>query len=209
VHIVLTDVLACPRCGPEFGLIVLSDRLEERRVMEGRLGCPNCRESFPIAGGRPEFSTSADEEPFPRADGECSEEEAFRICALLGVAEGPALLLLAGPAAACAPLVAATVPHVEVVAVASGSAGQTEREGVSRVGAALPLPFRTGSMQGVALGAPASPGALAELMRLTAPGRRLAVMRATSETAPALVERGFEILLDQEGVVVASAPAHG
>ena len=46
MHILLTDVVTCPRCGPEFGLILLADRFEERRVMQGRLGCPNCREEY-------------------------------------------------------------------------------------------------------------------------------------------------------------------
>ena len=48
MYILLTDALTCPRCGPEFGLLVLADRMEERRVIEGRLGCANCRSAFPI-----------------------------------------------------------------------------------------------------------------------------------------------------------------
>ena len=51
MHILLTDALTCPRCGPEHGLILLADAIEERRVVSGKLGCPNCRTTFPIAGG--------------------------------------------------------------------------------------------------------------------------------------------------------------
>ncbi|HWK89996.1 MAG TPA: Trm112 family protein, partial [Longimicrobium sp.] len=50
MHILLTDLLTCPRCGPEHGLVLLADRIEERRVVRGRLGCPNCRETYPVAG---------------------------------------------------------------------------------------------------------------------------------------------------------------
>jgi uncharacterized protein YbaR (Trm112 family) len=51
VQLLLTDRLSCPRCGPAFGLILLADRLTERRVHQGALGCPNCRDSFPIVDG--------------------------------------------------------------------------------------------------------------------------------------------------------------
>jgi uncharacterized protein YbaR (Trm112 family) len=51
VNLLLTDRLACPRCGPGFGLILLADRLEQRRVHQGTLGCPNCRDSFTVRGG--------------------------------------------------------------------------------------------------------------------------------------------------------------
>ena len=43
MHILLTDTLTCPRCGPDFGLILLAERIEGRRVMDGHLGCANCR----------------------------------------------------------------------------------------------------------------------------------------------------------------------
>ena len=48
MYILLTDALTCPRCGPDFGLLVLADRMAERRVIEGALGCANCRSSYPI-----------------------------------------------------------------------------------------------------------------------------------------------------------------
>jgi len=51
MNLVLTDVLACPRCGPPFGLILLADSMRERRVLEGVLGCPNCYGRYPVRGG--------------------------------------------------------------------------------------------------------------------------------------------------------------
>lgn len=47
----LTDLLTCPRCGPESGLILLADRIEDRRVLEGALGCPRCQERYPVRAG--------------------------------------------------------------------------------------------------------------------------------------------------------------
>lgn len=51
MHLLLTDILSCPRCGPEFGLILLADRIEARRVLAGILGCANCRSKYPIREG--------------------------------------------------------------------------------------------------------------------------------------------------------------
>lgn len=51
MHILLTDILSCPRCGPEFGLILLADRIEARRVLAGTLGCANCRSKYAIRDG--------------------------------------------------------------------------------------------------------------------------------------------------------------
>ena len=62
MHLLLTDRLTCPRCGPEFGLVLLADRLEDRRVLEGALGCPNCRDRYPVRDG------FGDLRPPPRTD---------------------------------------------------------------------------------------------------------------------------------------------
>lgn len=61
MHLVLTDRLTCTRCGPQFGLILLAEQLENRRVLEGALGCPNCRDRYPIQQG------FGDLRPAPRA----------------------------------------------------------------------------------------------------------------------------------------------
>ncbi len=61
MHILLTDVLSCPRCGPAHGLILLADRIAERRVLEGILGCPNCRARYAIAGGFADLRRPIDE----------------------------------------------------------------------------------------------------------------------------------------------------
>lgn len=56
MHILLTDILTCPRCGPEFGLILIADRMAERRVIEGALGCSNCRNRYPVHRGTVRFT---------------------------------------------------------------------------------------------------------------------------------------------------------
>src|SRR5690349_20672112 len=95
MHILLTDVLCCPRCGPAFGLILLADRIEDRRVLQGRLGCANFREQYPISKGVVDLSAGAAGRSTPA---EAGIDAAVRIAALLGVERGPAYVLLAGTA---------------------------------------------------------------------------------------------------------------
>jgi uncharacterized protein YbaR (Trm112 family) len=229
MHLALTDILTCPRCGPEFGLILLADRLEARRVYEGVLGCMNCRERYPVRGGcadlRPLTGTDAGTDTTAGAgagerEGEGVSvgvgeggggEEAFRIAALLGIREGPALALVAGPEARWAAGVAAIVPELEGVALASEVAERVELAaaaevpGVSRVAAGVALPFFDRALGGVVL-----TGEWAERVeegaRVVAPGGRLVLVRGPAGAAERVVAAGLEVVMEQEDVLVATRP---
>ncbi|HEX9939752.1 MAG TPA: Trm112 family protein [Longimicrobium sp.] len=209
MHILLTDVLTCPRCGPEFGLILLADRLGDRRVLEGRLGCPNCREQYPVRGGVVDVRLPggvADVETPSAADPADAQEGAVRLAALLGLADAQGTVLVAGPGAALAGDVAALVPELEVVALAAGPGDLPARPGVTRmVGALAPLPFRAGKLRGVAFTGGAPGAALAEGVRVLQPGARLVVENAAPGTGEALAALGAQVILEQEGTVVARA----
>jgi uncharacterized protein YbaR (Trm112 family) len=211
MHILLTDILSCPRCGPEFGLVLLADRVEERRVLEGRLGCPNCREQYPVRGGELDarLSTAA-QTPMDRVG---SSDAAVvgdagagvRLAALLGLAEARGTVLVAGPGVALAAEVAALVPELEVVALAAEPGGGGEQPGVSRIAAGAGLPFRARTLRGVALTGGADPALLAEGVRVLQPGARLVVEGAPAGTVELLSSLGAEVMLEQEGTVVARA----
>ena len=203
MHILLTDILSCPRCGPEFGLVLLADRVEERRVLEGRLGCPNCREQYPVRGGVLDARLSADRAA--DADGAAADDPgaAVRLAALLGLADARGTVLVAGPGAALAAEVAALVPELEVVALAAAPAAGEERPGVSRVAAGAGLPFRSRTLRGVALTGGADPALLAEGVRVLQPGARLVVEGAPAGAAELLSGLGAQVMLEQEGTVVA------
>ena len=207
MHILLTDVLTCPRCGPEFGLILLAERIGDRRVLEGRLGCPNCREQYPIRDGVVDVR-------LPGADADTSsssatgdaQEAGVRLAALLGLADAQGTVLVAGPGAALAGEVAALVPELEVVALADGPGDPDGPPGVTRmVGAVAPLPFRAGKLRGVAFTGGADGAALAEGLRVLQPGARLVVENAAPGTGEALAGLGAQVILEQEGTVVARA----
>src|SRR5690242_16884227 len=95
MHILLTDLLTCPRCGPEFGLIVLADEMVDRRVVEGSLGCANCRNRYPVHGGVADLRLAPNEEGGPALE-EGGEERAYRLAALSGVADRAGAVLVSG-----------------------------------------------------------------------------------------------------------------
>lgn len=210
MHLVLTDVLTCPRCGPEFGLIVRADRLESRRVLEGALGCLNCREEYPVHAGAADLRIAAGggaDEPAVPPSGD--EEAAFRLAALLGITEGPGLALLLGPDAALAAGLARIVPHLEVVTVAPVPGRGPETAGVSRLAAGDRLPLRDRAVRGVVVSGPGALGALPEAARVLRPEGRIVVSGGGVGAAAAVEALGLRALLDQDGIVVASPSAHG
>lgn len=210
MHLLVTDRLCCVRCGPEFGLVLLAEELTERRVLEGALGCANCRERYPVTGGFGDFR------PPPRrpladvgpAEGDDDPEEAIRLGALLGVTEGPGLLLLTGPAVRQAPRLAAMIDDIEVVALDPAMRGEPETSGVTRITAEARLPFFTGSLRGVVLeggelAGEGLAGRLQEGIRVLAPGARLVVRRPPEGLARSLEEARLDVLLETPRAVVA------
>jgi uncharacterized protein YbaR (Trm112 family) len=208
MHILLTDALTCPRCGPEFGLLVLADRMEERRVVEGRLGCANCRSSFPIHAAAADLRVAPPGESAAPRPSEADEdaEASVRLAALMGLSGASGLAMLHGPGARHAAAVSALVPELEVVAVTDAPDGAGRAPGVSRLAAGeAALPFRSGGLRAAALTGGAGDALLREALRVLAPGARLVVDPAPAGTGEQVRALGVEVLLEQEGVVVARA----
>lgn len=208
MHILLTDVLTCPRCGPEFGLILLADRIDDRRVTQGRLGCPNCREQYPVRDGVVDVrvAEAAPDAGPVAADAEAGDEAAVRLAALLGLANAQGTVLVAGAGAALAGRLAALIPGLEVVAFTPEPGDLDAAPGVTRMaGSPARLPFRGGRLRGVALTGGADAAALAEALRVLQAGARLVVRNAPEGTADVLGRLGAQVILDQEGTVVARA----
>lgn len=203
MHLLLTDRLTCPRCGPAFGLILRADRLEDRRALDGGLGCPNCREVYPIAAGAGDLRPPPRTALTPEALEAPAPARVDVAHALLGVAEGPGEIALLGEAARFAPLLAHRVPNLEFAAVHQAVLGWDEAPGVSRVVAGSRLPFADRKFRGVLLEGAASAGLLREAARILAPGHRVVVLDAPEGAAGSLMAAGLTVRLDQDGVVVA------
>lgn len=208
MHIVVTDLLSCPRCGPEFGLVVLADRMDGRQVMEGWLGCANCRDRYPIVAGVPELSlrpTTTDWEPSSATD----PEQALRFAALLGIGHGPGTVLVYGAAVDLLAGIAALIPNARVVGAAPGAIPGAVESGLDWVRVGERLPFHSGSLRGVAFATPPDGTLIAEALRVLAPGGHLLVDPAPAGTGERLIESGADLLLDQQGAAVACKPGRG
>lgn len=201
----LTDVLSCPRCGPEHGLVLLADRVEPPRVLEGTLGCPSCHERYPITAGFADLRTSpnslpgAEDAPEPGGG-----EAAVRLAALLGVGQGLGHVLIAGEAARFAPGIAALVEGLEVVAIDEALAGWPEEAGVSRLAADASIPFRTASMRGVVLSGVAADAMLEEGARVAGMRGRLVLEDAPESAEERLANVGLGVAAREGRTLVAT-----
>lgn len=211
MHLLLTDRLTCSRCGPEFGLILLAERMEERRVLEGVLGCPNCRDAFPVRDGfgdlraPPRGALPVGRAGLPQAeDSDGDREGAGRLAALLGVVEGPGTLLLLGRPVRLAGLVADAVPGVEVAALDADLNGWPEHPRVSRFVSRPGIPFFSRCLRGVVVDGELGEAWLDEAARVVAPLSRVVVTHASESAADRLVGLGLEILASETGTVVAA-----
>ena len=204
----LTERLICSRCGPGFGLVLRADQVAEGRVLAGFLGCANCRALYPVERGiadlrHPPRSRSRGRGPGaarpPSDDG--SRSETLRLAALIGVARGPALIAVAGSLAGHASALAALLPDVEVVALASRF-DFTPPPGASHLLASERLPLRDGSLAGIALTGPTAELPLGEAARLVARDARVALLSASPEAEQVLRRQGLAVLASEPGVVV-------
>jgi hypothetical protein len=204
VHLLLVDKLSCPRCGPPFGLVLLADSVVERRVLSGSLGCPNCRDRFPVVGGFGDLRAPPRRElPASGPPEAPAPEETLRLAALLAVSEGPAHVALIGPVAAHARALSAMIAEMEVAAVTPALRGAQESVGVSRMVTAPGLAFRSGSLRAVALSGDGGEALLEEAARVVVPSGRVVLFgapRTAAERAPGV---GLHVLLAQGDVVVA------
>jgi uncharacterized protein YbaR (Trm112 family) len=204
VHLLVTDRLACPRCGPAFGLILRADRLADRRVHEGGLGCPNCREVYPVTRGmgdlRPPPRGALGPAPLP--DPEPSRVDLVH--ALLGIVEGPAHILALGSAARFAAALSARVPELEVVAAHPAAADWPEAHGVSRAVVGPTLPFQDRKLRGVLLEGAGERAEIREAARVLAAGGRVVVLEAGEGVGGYLIAAGLTLNAEQDGVVVAT-----
>lgn len=204
MHVSLTDVLTCPRCGPGHGLILLPEAVRDRRVVSGFLGCADCRERYAVREGVADLSgggaVDAGGGAWGGERGDGGEGgEAVRLAGLLGLGEAQGVVLVAGPAAAAARELSGLLEAVEVVV-----AGTSPEAGVSvlRVGGALP--FQSAKLRGVALTGPAADLLLEEGARVVAPLARLLLDPAPADARARLAAAGLRVVVEEGGAVLAS-----
>ncbi|MFO8172712.1 MAG: hypothetical protein R6T96_00420 [Longimicrobiales bacterium] len=212
MHLLLTDRITCPRCGPEFGLILLAHEVRDRRVIRGNFGCANCRETYPIEGGfgdlrapprTPLQELSVAEKGPVMSALEEGGEAALRLAALMGVTGGPGTLLLTGAAAAHAGDVSRLIGGIEAVAVDPSLRSEEPQEGVSRMVSRPGLPFFSGTFKGAVVSGEVGRDWVSEAARVVAPNCRVVVLDAPEGARGWLESGGLRPILEEGGILVA------
>lgn len=181
MFIELTDHLRCPVEHEEQYLVLLPDRIEDRSVREGRLGCPVCGRTFVLDEG---MVNLADDPVAPEGTESALTPDAIGALAGLG-GPGGYLVLVGSPGDAWR-TVTEQVPKVGLVAVNPGAETRDE-PGISVIRASR-LPLKSRSMRAVVLGPPygGDPRWVAEAARVVLPGLR--VVGEGAEPDPEVIE---------------------
>ncbi len=193
MFIELTDHLRCPADHAEQYLVLLPDRIVERSVIAGRLGCPVCGRTWAVAEGVVELGGPPPAPP----SGTALEPAAMHV--LLGLSGPGGYAALVGSAAEAWRGLAAELKGVSLVAV-NPPAGVADAAPLLSVVRAPLIPLKARSLRGVVLGAEVSddPHWVREAARVTLPGLRV-VGRGPEPELPEL-----ELLASAEGHWVAA-----
>lgn len=202
MHILLTDVLTCPQCEPLTGLILRSDVMKERRIIEGALGCPNCETHYPVRGGVALLGPPHATDKASTEDGGDGDDASIRMAALLGATEPLGLVLVLGPAAAAAGPLARIVADTEIIADAA-SAPASPASPVSRMIVGDRLPFWSAKLRAIWLSGDFADRLLEEAARVLHPMGRLVLEPAPADAAGRLDAAGLRVVAQQDRTVLA------
>lgn len=140
----LIDLLRCPRDHEETWLVAAFSRVEDRFVLEAKLGCPVCGEAYRVVDGIADFrapqAAIAGTEPSPNGPGQGDDETRIvRHAAMLGLERPGSVIVLDDEAARLAqPLAAMT--ETRIVALNPRSPlGESERIAVVFSDSRIPL----------------------------------------------------------------------
>ncbi len=200
----LTDLLTCPRCGPQHGLVLLVEEVQERRVRRGWLGCPRCRTDFRVDGGVADLRL--DRESADAARHPVSEDElALKIVALSGLGRERGYLLLGDRLGQAAPSVAQLAPELEIIAVSREppleERGDADR--LSWIVSDVHYPLLEYRLQGVVIAPGNDREVTAAAARRVAVGGRLVIFDAGGEDLEEVERAGLTILAAEGGTAVA------
>ena len=145
----LIDTLRCPNAHEDSWLVATSTRTADRHIIEGKLGCPVCREIFLIVGGEVLFAPDSG----LRSSRVLDDEAAFRLAAQLHLVEAPQPILLTGRWSSAVAALRTIVSSVTIfVGDATSSVVLDERVSTLRLPASG-IPLATASLRAVALDA--------------------------------------------------------
>lgn len=141
MFIELIDALRCPADHPPSNLVAALDRVEDRDVIHGMLGCPVCRSEFQIRDGALWMVTNAMPAPVTRAKN--PDEDALRLAASLDLRSESGFAILRGSWCALAAAIMEISPtHLVLLDPPHGTPAGVGRS-VIHAGGTVPFAPRT------------------------------------------------------------------
>ncbi|HVX38642.1 MAG TPA: hypothetical protein VHB25_03630 [Gemmatimonadaceae bacterium] len=154
MYLPLVDSLRCPKVHAETWLVAQIERIDDRDIVEGVLGCPECLAEYAIHDGVVRFDERAHRAPFVAP----AEEDALRLAAALDLTDARMTAILHGRWGACAPIIAGLSPaHLLLVNPPEGIASG---DGVSII-VGDDVRIASASMSAAAFDATATPSQIA------------------------------------------------
>ena len=155
MFIELVDSLRCLNAHEDTWLVAAVTRMDGRRIVEGQLGCPQCRREYPIRDGIGWFTDPGSGQGWPhltRRPSPAADDRVMRAGALLGLTDAGGIVVLGGAWADCASSIAELGPtHVVTL---NDLPPSDAPEPVSCLVVEDKLPFATASIRAAALDDP-------------------------------------------------------
>ncbi len=148
MHIEMIDLLRCPKEHEETWLVAAFTKIDDRFVIEAKLGCPVCNANYVISDGIADLRPERTERPGPRAN-EDDPESAMRVAAFLNLTVPNSLVVLEGTYATHARQIA-EMTQCRVI-VLNPDRAVKESETVGLVLADSRIPLASNSVHGVAI----------------------------------------------------------
>lgn len=198
MYIELIDLLRCPREHADSWLVAAFNRIEDRFVIEGKLGCPVCSATYLIADGIVDLREGGESYPSETQHDSMADNEelAIRAAALLNLTKPDALVVLAGGSSTLSHQMSELAEARVIVLNPAERLAETER--VAVVLADTRLPFAPGSVDGIILDKPTTAFAFDAARILRQGGRLVAPVSAN-------LGAGFRELARDENEVVAES----
>jgi uncharacterized protein YbaR (Trm112 family) len=197
----LVDMLRCVRVHADTWLVASIDRAEERDIIEGTLGCPQCLAEYPVHDGVVRFSDRVVRPAF-RAP---LEDDAMRLAAALDLTEPNMTAVLHGAWGAHAQIVRGMSPAQ--LLLVNPPEGIVSGDGISIV-VSETAPLAHGSAHAVAVDATADASMVGSLLAsLRAGGRMLGPISRSVPAGLTELARDSDVWVAQlESSAATSAP---
>ncbi len=153
MFIELAEFLKCPADHEECPCVLSVDKMEDRSVVSGAVGCPSCDAQYPIVDGAVHFGRDPKLDSDSRSDDLTVEDmpDVDVVHSLLSVAEPGGYVALLGSAGRLGQDLASRIPDVHFVAVnPPPEVGRSTV--VSLLHATEIIPLRPSTMRGIVVG---------------------------------------------------------